>query len=62
MPDWKWFAGEPKGRCAQCSEPLRRPDILVEMRGGVMHVHCAFDWLLSVVPAYYSPPGSNSTP
>jgi len=62
MADWKWFAAEPKGRCPQCSEPLRRPDILVEVRGGVFHLGCAFDWLVSIAPSYHSPPGSNCAP
>lgn len=54
MADWKWFAGEPKGRCPHCSEPLRRADILVEWRGRTYHVHCLLDLLTVLAPSYFS--------
>lgn len=62
MAGWSWFAGEPKGRCPQCNEPLRRADILVEWRGRIFHVHCLLTLLASIAPSYYEPPGTNWAP
>jgi len=52
MPDWTWFAGEPKGRCPGCSEPLRCADIMAEWRGRAYHVGC----LLTTLAAFAPPP------
>jgi hypothetical protein len=51
VADWKWFAGEAKGRCPHCTEPLRRADMLVEIDGVVYHVHCGFDYLIAALRA-----------
>lgn len=63
--DWKWFAGEPKGHCPHCSEPLRRPDMLVEWRARVYHVGCIITLLTALAPAdpYFHPtPGTDWAP
>lgn len=49
MTEWKWFAGEPRGRCPQCNEPRRRGEMLVEIDGVVYHVHCGFDFLVAAL-------------
>lgn len=55
MTNWKWFPGEPTGRCPHCSEPLRRADILVEWRSRVYHVHCLLDLLTRLAPDHLYP-------
>lgn len=55
MADWKWFAGEPRGLCPYCPEPLRRGDILVEWRGRVFHVHCLLNLLTALAPPNHVP-------
>lgn len=51
MADWTWFAGEPKGSCPHCPEPLRRADILVEWRTRIYHVGCLLTLLTALAPA-----------
>lgn len=48
---WKWFAGEPSGRCPQCTELRRRGEMLVVIDDVVYHVHCAFDHLTNALRA-----------
>lgn len=62
MADWKWFAGEPRGWCPGCAEPLRRSGILVEWRGRVYDVHCLLNVLTALAPAdsyIYPTPGAD---
>lgn len=56
MADWTWYAGEPKGRCPHCSEPLRRADMLVHWRERVYHVHCLLTLLTAVAPQPWQMP------
>lgn len=50
MAEWSWFAGEPKGNCPVCHEPLRQGDMLVAWREHVYCVGCLIDMLTTLAP------------
>ena len=62
MSDWKLVTEAVAGKCPQCLQYLRHPDVVIEWRTRRYHQGCLFDLLTAIAPPdpyAYSPPGAD---